>query len=313
MKNILIGLCLTACVIFGWMLARPNPLLEEVGELRRELKMAKNEIARLKEAQTTQKVGVAATGLTPLSPTTPADDHPAPANGPGPNLRKMLEMPAMKEMLKAQNLAQIDMFYGRLFDLFELNPEEKENFKQLLAVRLGAQTELGLKLTDTSLTPEQRQQITDEFQASKAHSDEQIRTFLNFDDDYQTFEHWEDTQPERMGFEMMGGRGHFETAGEPLAADQEEQLIDIMAQVRKAPSQLPDLSQPQNLTPDSITAEQIALQMQKFDRDATLVSQRSAAILSPAQLQALKKFQEQMRAMSEMGLKMSQTILQGEP
>ena len=298
------------------MLARANPVLEEVGQLRRELKLAKNEIARLKEAQSTQEVRVAAASVVPLSTppsTAPSAGPPAPANAPGPNLRKMLEMPGMKEMIKAQNLAQIEMLYGRLFDRFELNSEEKENFKQLLAARLGAQTELGLKLTDASLTQEQRKQLTSEFQASKARSDEQIRTFLNFDDDYQTFQHWEDTQPERMGFEMMGGRGHFDSAGEPLAADQEAQLIDIMAQVRKEPSQLPDLSQPQNFTPGSITAEQIVLQMEKYDRDAAVVAQRAAAILSPTQLQALKKFQDQMRTMSEMGLKMSQTMLQGEP
>lgn len=335
MKNLLIILLLAGLAVCvsagGWLLSRPNPALSEVARLELELKDAKAEITRLKEAMEKQKATASFSRATAPSPTatmnpvsggkaasasaaaTVGNGSAAPgAVKSGANaFRDMMKAPGMKEMVKQQNLAQMEMTFGRLFDAFQLNPEEKENFKQLLAARTGAQTEMGLKLMEENLTPEQRKQITAEYEVAKKTSDEQIRTFLGDEADYKTFQHWEDTQPERMSFEMMGGRAHFSSAGEPLTPDQEQRLVDVMATVRKAPSKLPDLSKPENVWSSNLSDEMVQQQLQKYDRDAQTVAQNAAGFLSAKQLEALAKMQQQMRTMTEAGLKMTSAMMKG--
>jgi len=311
----------------GWLLSRPNPMNGEIARLETELKDAKAEIARLKEVMEKQKTTLSsrpapAATMTPATngkdagpgATTAAVAGKTVAGGvPGKSgaqaFREMMKAPGMKEMMKQQNLAQMDMLYGRLFESFQLSPEEKENFKQLLAARTSAQTEMGLKLMDENLAPEQKKQITADYETAKKASDDAIRTFLGDEGDYKTFQHWEDTQPERAQLEVMGGRSHFATAGEPLTPEQK--LVDVMAAVRKAPGNLPDLSKPENFWSGLLTDEMVQKQLGKYDHDAQTVAQNAAGFLSATQIQALGKMQAQMRTMTEASLKMSRAMLDG--
>ena len=226
-------------------------------------------------------------------------------------MRLLVDKPEMKEMVKQTNLAQIDMKYGRLFDAFQLNPEETENFKQLLAERLSAGMDIALKLMDESLTTEQRNQIFTDLETAKKASDEAIKTFLNYDDDYKIFQHWEDTEPERTTLEMLGGRSHFVSAGEPLTPDQEQKLVDVMATIRKSPSTVPGINKPKGFDPAILSDQGIQQQLQIFDRDAQTAAQNAAGFLSATQLQALAKMQQQMRALTEIELKMSAAMMKG--
>ncbi len=331
MKNALIILLLAtlaACIAGGgWMLSRPNPASAELARLESDLKSARAEIGRLKGESARLNAAPRRRALISAPPVAggaipattpdgaaPGPDKPAagPAGKSGANaFREMMKAPGMKEMMKQQTLAQMDMLYGRLFASFELNPEERENFKQLLAARTGAQTEMGLKMMDENLTPEQKKQITADYEAAKKVSDESIKTFLGNDEDYKTYQHWEDTQPERMAVEMMGGRSHFATAGEPLSPDQEQKLVDVMAAVRKAPSTVPDLSKPENVWGRGLSDEMIQQQLEKFDRDASTVAQNAAGFMSATQLTALGKMQQQFRSMAEAGMKMSNAMMKG--
>lgn len=329
---ILVALLLAAVIsLGGWMLARPNPLNGEIVKLEIELQAVRGENAKLKEELVAQKTETTArslartaaalpatqagTGVPPPDAKTPAATGTASlgegAKGMMSAMRKMMDNPGMKEMIKQQNLAQMDMRYGRLFDAFQLNPEEKENFKQLLSARLAAKTDMGMKLMDENLTAEQKKQIVADITAADKASDEAIKTFLGHDDDYKTFQHWEDTQPERMQMEMLGGRSYFSSAGEPLTPEQEQKLVDVMATIRKSPSKLPDLSKPENFSGANISDEQIERQLQKIDSDAETLMQNAAGFLSATQLQALTKMQQQMRTLAETGLKMSGAMFKG--
>lgn len=334
MKNSLILLCLVilagGIATGGWILSRPNPATPEIARLEKELKDANAQIERLKEALDKMKTTVAKSALPAASAGQPAAGAPgkeglAPAGegeknflskmfgskGGGSALKDMMKMPGMKEMMKQQSLAQMEMQYGGLFKLFKLNPEERENLKQLLAARGSAEMDMGLKFMDEKLTPEQRKQITADYETAKKANDEAIHTFLGDEGDYKTFKHWEETKPERVQMEMMGGRGQFESVGEPLTPEQEQKLIDVMAAVRKAPSKVPDLSKPENLSPENMTDEALRRLMEKTAHDAQTVSQNAAGFLSARQLEALGKMQEQQRTMTEAGLKMSRAMFNG--
>lgn len=318
----------------GWLLSRKDRSAPEITRLERELEEARGKIAKLTDELAAERKAATARSLekstqaasttaAPATAPTPAGAPGQPPDAKGPvaakggkgmmgAMRKMLDAPGMKEMMRQQSKVQIEMLYGKLFERFQLSPEEKEDFKELLAARQALQTDLGLKMMDENLTPEQRKQLTADHERAKQANDALIKTFLADDADYATFQHWEDTQPERMTFEMMGGRAQFATGGEPLSAEQEQQLIDTMAAVRKAPSALPDLSKPENFKAGNITDEQIAAQLKKTDADAQRVMQEAARFLSATQLEALRKWQASARSMTEAGLRMSNAMFQGE-
>ncbi len=213
----------------------------------------------------------------------------------------------MREAMKGAAVMQIEMQYAKLIGMFSLNEEDEKHFKKLLGERLSARTDLGFEMMDPSLTKEQRKDITDAYEASKKASDAAIKEFLNDDADSATFMHWEDTEPERM--QMTIGKTAFDSAGVPLAPEQEEQLINLMAEVRKRPSDLPDLNDPQQIDPSMMTDEFTQRLAVAFDEQQRSVLEGAAGFLAPPQLEALKKMQEQMRTLNEAGLKMSKSMM----
>lgn len=227
-------------------------------------------------------------------------------------LQKMMDTPAMKEMMKQQMLTQVELGYGRLFEMLHLNGEEKEQFKQLLAGRLGAATDLGLSMRSGSQTPEEMKRNRDKLVESDATFDRAIHDFLDNENDYKTYLAWQDTQPERMQLNMVG-RQTFASAGEPLSVEQEERLVSVMAQARKAPSSLPDMTQPKNFDPTSMTPEMIDRILAQQQEQAKTVAAGAAAFLSPVQQEALAKMQQQYRSMSEAGLRMSSAMFGKKP
>jgi len=316
---VLVLLFIAVAALGGYILARPNPLTPRVAQLELELQQAQKEIANLK-AERTKLLSKPVVVPPPSVATTkdkPGDDTLADskkhAGGPQvsmmPDLRKMMEAPGMKEMMRKQQEVQVDMTYGKLFQKLSLNDEERENLKRLLAERVSTQSETGMKLMDPSLTSEQRKAVMAEIDGQKKKSDADIRKFLNNDDDYKTYQRWEDTQTERMQLQLGGS--FFDNAGAPLSDEQREQLVDIMANVRKSPGQLPDLNDPRNITPDSLSSDNITRQLQRYDTDAERVANACAAFMNPQQLEALKKMQQQMRTSTEAGMRMTGQMMGG--
>ena len=107
----------------------------------------------------------------------------------------------------------------------------------------------------------------------------------------------------------MLGKTAFDAAGAPLSAEQEEQLISLMADVRKRPSDLPDLNDPQQIDPSMMTDDFTKRLSTAFDEQQRSVLEGAAGFLAQPQLEALKKMQEQMRTLNEAGLKMSKSMM----
>ena len=184
------------------------------------------------------------------------------------------------------------------------------HFKKLLVERAKIEADLGLKLLDTSLTPEQRRQIIAEGEKNKKAFDETIQGFLNNDSDWGVFQKYESTRPERSQFEVMG-RSLFTASGEPLSSQQEDQLIGLMAQIRQNPS--PEqaalaraMSNPSQMTEANIKS---FLDFQRASNARVLEEARG--FLSPAQLKTLQAYQEQALLNYESGYRMGTMLMQG--
>jgi hypothetical protein len=263
-----------------------------------ELSNVRAELAKLKEKSAQPEPAPPAAIAQPTGPQA------------GNAFRKMLEAPGMREMMKKQQATQVTIAYSGLMTQFGLNDEEKDAFQKLLGDRMAAESELGLKMMDETLTPAQRQEITAQIAAADAASDTTIRDFLNSDSDYQIFKNWQETLPERTEMNMYG-RNLFNSSGEPLTPDQEEQLIGLMANARKAPPALNTNTSPQSFDPAALTPDAIKQALEHYDTQAQAVAQGAAAILTPAQLKTLAAMQSQIRSMTEAGLQMSATMFGG--
>lgn len=288
----------------------------EVKALRAERDTLKSDARRLEQqlASTSQQVKALSEAAAKPSVAGQGSQPVMGAAGGRPmkdTMTEMMKNPAMREMAKQQQIAMIDLQYGGLFSQFQLDETEKANFKQLLAERVGFESDLAMKMMDDKLTPQQRQAMIQEVKAAKTQNDDKVRTFLNSEQDYQAFQQWEDTKNERMQLSM--GQSAFSGAGEPLTAQQEQQLVNAMYEVRKQPSTVPDLNKIENFDPRHLDAAGLERQLAKLDANARQVYERASAFLSPNQLKALKTMQDQQRSMAEYGLKMSASMMNGQP
>ena len=303
---------LFAAIAAALLASRPTDHTLKVAELEVKLQQATEEIAKLK-AELLAKPKPIPTNA-PGRPSsagalTTAGGAPGNASGPGePSaMEKMFKDPKMRDMMKAQQGMQIEMQYAKLIGKLSLSDVEATHFKKLLGDRLSDKTDMGFKMMDSKMTKEQRKAVSDEYDSKQKASDDAIQQFLNDDNDYASFKHWEDTEPERM--QMMMGRGAFDAVSAPLSAEQEEQLIDLMAKVRKSPSDIPDWNNPKNIDPSRMTDEFAKRAMVLLDQQQKSVHEGAAGFLSPPQLDALKKFQDQMRTMTEAGMKMGKAMM----
>lgn len=315
MKNLLIPVLGAVSIIsigaLAWLLATPPSVDPRAVKLESELQEARQTITKLR-AELARKPAPqpASTQLGSVaSDSSAAVAANAPAGSQG-NLQEMLRTPAMRGLIDKQQAAQIEVGYAQLFEHLGLNPEEKQNFTQLLTARQKTLTDLSLQLMDPNLTPEKRQELIAEARHQQSVYDASIQKFLNEPQDYQTFQQWEAIQPERTQYDTLG-RSLFSASAEPLNPTQEQQLLTLMAQVRTSPSSVGGLNDQTGTDPNLLTDEVIAQQMRQIEDNHRVIAERAQEFLSAGQRLTLDSYLNQLRAMSRSSLDVSKMIIQG--
>jgi hypothetical protein len=222
----------------------------------------------------------------------------------------MLKNPGMRAMMEQQQAVQIETSYARLCDQLQLTDEEKTHFKKLLTDRQKAETDLGLKLLDPNLTPEDRKQIMAQAEKNKKTYDDAIKTFMNNDSDWGTFQNWEDTKPERTLYDTMG-RSLFASSSEPLSPQQEQVLLNTMTQIRKSPSPEQAAISKSMQDPSQMNDGNIQRMLQMTDQNNKRILEQAATTLTPGQLKTLESYLKQSRSLTETGLRMGSMFMQG--
>lgn len=313
MKNLLIALLglstLGTALTLAWVLGTPAAPDPRVAQLEAEIKEARKTITSLKRDLEQRELTALPPPSAPAAVPQPASPQ-APAAAGKSGLRAMLENPQMRAVMDQQQAMQIEMSYARLFEHLGLNEQEKEHFKKLLTGRQKAMMDVSLKLMDPNLTPEQRHALSQEVDRQKTAFDDTIKAFLNNEEDWKTFQQWEGTLPERQMFDTLG-RGLFSSSAEPLNAQQEQQLIQLMASVRTTPGQGGNLIGKTNMDPAKMTPEFVNQMVSQLEVNARTVEERAAQFLTPAQLATLRTYHKQTIEMTKSGYEMSRMLMQG--
>jgi len=231
----------------------------------------------------------------------------AKTNGASP-FAAMFKDPKMKEMIKASQKAvlgpMIDKQYVALFQQLNLTPEQTAALKDLLQKKMSAGTDAGMSLLDGSLDAAQRADLAKQIKSQTEDYDAQIKQFLG-DENYQAFQAYEKTTPDRMTISQFGDQLSGATA---LSPDQQDQLTQMMSDERNNFKWTIDYNNKAALNGDftSMFSEdkinQFAKEKEQLDQQ---ILARARHILTPEQLTSFQQFQTAQREMQAAGMKMA--------
>jgi RNA polymerase sigma factor (sigma-70 family) len=228
-------------------------------------------------------------------------------------LSDMMSDPAMKDIIASQAKSQAETEFADLMKRFNLSPDEKDQFLKLLTDEKMNEVNLGLKLMDTNLSPDDSAALAQQLKDGQASSDAQIKTFLNNDADFATYQLYAKQAPERMSISALSA-GLAQT-DEPLTPAQSDALTDLMYQERTnfqfSDSLSGDDSTTTNLAQkfQQLTPEAIDSHLQQEQQLQDQIATKAAAVLSPAQLTVFKQTQASTMKMEKMGLQMAQAMM----
>lgn len=214
---------------------------------------------------------------------------------------KMMESPAMKKQMLAQMEGQIGPALADLYAHLGLEGEDLTHFKGILAEKWLAQQQIGMKMMSAVGDPEKNAAIKEELKKASESTEENVREFLNDEEDYAFFQAYQKQLPDRMELDQFSSA--LSTEGLTLSDEQKNQLLVAMGEERAA-SELGDVTDPQGWDFDNFNDGTIVDVMARMSDFHQRVQVRSGPILDDTQREVLATTQEQQRTMQEMGMKM---------
>lgn len=237
---------------------------------------------------------------TPGTPTETGDDTL------GNSLRQMSENPAGRAMMNQGIKAMSAMWFADLVDEFGLTREEENYFLRLVAGSMSTQQNVGMKMM-TAETDEEREALKEEIETVKKETKKAIKNFLNNDEDFAAYEHYEEQLPERQ--QLEGLRNTMLEAGAPLTPEQEDQVIEAMYKVRTTAPQSTDWHGSGGM--EAIASGDATKKFEEeWERSSTVTAEEVGKILEGPQLEAFKNYQVQMKDMQIMGIKMAEKMFE---
>ena len=301
----LVAVTMTAIAAGLWV-TRPADMSSQVAVLESKLRESEAVIARLNKQHSATMLshlpgaGSTASAIGTNDPPMPGSlgSKPGTANGPGqPNSAPPAGTAGAPVVKSDKRLAEAEARYSDLINQFGLQPDEKEAFKNLAAKRDDIRKGVFSKLSDPTLTPAQRQAILADGKAQLVQVDDSMRQFLNNDQDYTTFQNWENQNVERN--QMDDARPIFDKYGAPLSPEQETQLNNEGWKLRTNNPALGDPYSADTFVGRRIDQAYVASQLAKFDSDTNILLQNARSYMSQPQITALASMRYQQRVRLE--------------
>lgn len=241
----------------------------------------------------------------PLPPSVPEAGKNDPEASIGKTIRKMWDNPAGKAMMNQGVKVAIAMQYEDFIESMDFTKDEAEHFKSLLAKQMSGQQELGMKMM--SATPEEIEALSDELEKRKKEVDAEIETFLNSEQDFAAYENYTERLPERQ--QLDGIRAVMASQNAAMDEATEAKLVEAMHEARTN-SSMPDMSGADSMK-DLASGNLLESFDRNWDAQNEALIRSSSDFLSPAQVDALKQYQEQMKDMQRAGIEMAEKMMKG--
>jgi hypothetical protein len=214
--------------------------------------------------------------------------------GGGQWLLSMLEDPDIAPLFLAQRKAQLDQRYAALFRQLNLAPEQADQLKNLLAEKQLARTEAFALARAEGIGRGSRDEVRAMIEQSDREIDARIRDFLG-ESGFAALQTYEQTYSSRTRVDQFAQRLSYSPT--PLAPQQTENLVRLTA----------NLPAPRAPNRSATAAEAAAYFEAKAAYDAQLL-QQARSFLSPQQLQALARYQEEQNDQVRLNLLMRDRV-----
>lgn len=297
------GLVLVVLVVEEWRLGRLQSRLADL-----ERKLATEEVPG---------PGATSRHMTPSVPGESAsrterstrDKRPEPARESeagdlGGTLRKMAENPVSRAMMNQGMKAMASMWYSDLVEGFGLSDEEKDYFLDLVAGGMSGQQQIGMKMMSAK-DEAARKALIEEMEQVKEDSKAAVAEFLNNEEDMEIFEAFEDRLPERQ--QLEGLRAAMDAAEAPLTSEQEGQVVEAMYEARTSMDDMTNWQGPEAM--DVLASGNAEGKFEEeWGTSAATVAAKVDGILDRRQMEAFRGYQEQMKEMQLMGIRMAEQM-----
>ena len=225
----------------------------------------------------------------------------------GDMLGKMMKDPAMREMMREQQKAAVNLMYGGLFKEMKLSPEEKERLKEILtdSQMKSVENAGGLFGDGKESALADVQKLTAE---AKKQTESEIRAVLG-DERFAQYEDYQKNIGDRMQLDQFKTR----LASENLALQdpQAAQLLQIMKEQKAAVPPIIPQDNTEFPRKELLTTENLDKQTQWMEDYNRRVLGRVEQVLTPEQFKQYRDFQEQQAAMQKLSLTMARQMFGG--
>lgn len=271
-------------------------------ETERALRRAQDDLTSVRQELAHQRANPAA--VVSSSPAQPAAAPAAPgAEGKSPMsmIGDMLKNPEMRKMMESQQKAALEMMYDPLLKELGLTPEQSAELKRILLDRQMKSVSQAGELMNASAT--NRTELQHAMAEMNQAREEEIKTVLG-EEKYGQYQEYNQTLGERMALNQF-------TSQTPLEPEQREQLLTIMREEKQSLIAIqPDVADPTRGAEMLQSEEAMQRHFAQQEQVNASVLERSRALLSPAQHQALEAFQKNQQNLQRMGLEMARKMMQ---
>jgi hypothetical protein len=229
--------------------------------------------------------------------------------GMGDMLGKMMKDPAMREMMREQQKAMINMMYAGLFKDLNLSPEEKDKLKELLTESQMRNMEVAQGMfggeQDEATAAATKKSVED----AKKQTEADVKALLG-DERFAQYQDYQKNMGERMQLDQF--KNQLAADNVPLRDEQSAQLMQIMKEEKAARPPVIPTDQTQMPDKDTFTAEKLDAQLKWTEEYNARVADRARAVPTPEQYINYQKFQEQQASMQKLGLQMARQMFGGD-
>jgi hypothetical protein len=215
-------------------------------------------------------------------------------------LGRMLKDPAMREMMREQQKAMINLMYGSLFKELNLTSEEQDALKNVLVESQMRNVEAAQGLLNNK-----DGSAAAAVKTAKDEADAKVKALLG-EPRYAQYQEYQQTIGERMQLNQF--RAQLGGENTSLSDQQFSQLLQAMKEERVALPPAISPEQAQIPQPETFSTEAIDRQLQWMQQYNERVLARAGQVLAPEQLKQFKSFQERQAAMQRMGLNMARSM-----